>query len=173
MLQSGDKIRLQKTLGSLIVGKIYEIGTITDTAYIIRDSVTRVAVVAIKIDEFDDYFVKEEKRFWTEWQGISQGDNLIGCYRTNGKKVQVIAYETKSEASCNKTDVFNLKIGINVALLRCKKKYAYLVKKDVDAFVKETEGEIKSLFDNIINKRDNQNKVTEKNNTDKDGQEQE
>lgn len=182
MLQSGDRVRLQKSLGMdsrLIVGKVYEIGTLTDTTYIIRDAITRVAVVAVKIDELDDYFVKEEKKYWTEWQGILQRDNLIGYFRTNGKKVQVKAYETKAEATCNKTDDFNLKIGINLALLRCKQKCAYLVKEDVNVFVKETEGELKSLFDNVINKRDNQNKVTDKatdntseqNDTDKDGQE--
>lgn len=180
MLQSGDRVRLQKSLGldsKLVVGNVYEIGTLTDTTYIIRNATTRIAVVSVKIDEFDNYFVKEEKKYWTEWQGISQGENLVGYFRTNGKKVQVRAYETKAEATCNKTDDFNLKIGINLALLRCKLKYATLIKMNVLVFAKETEGEIKSLFDNVINKRDNQNKVADnvakQNDTNKDGQEQE
>lgn len=158
MLQSGNKIRLIKPLGMIAtVGEIYEIGTITDTSLIIRNAKTRVAVTVVKIDEFDDYFVKVEDKSWSQWEGIGDGQNLIGFYRTNGKRVQVRAFGVKAESSCYKTDTFNLKVGINLAILRCQIKYGNQLKENAENLIKTAEGEIKSIFDNVVDKNNKVN----------------
>lgn len=167
MLQSGNKIRLIKPFGTLNVGEIYEIGTMTESVYIIRDANTRIAKASVNIDEFDEYFVKIENKSWTEWNGISDGQNLIGFYRTNGKRVQVRAFNcVKAESSCNKTDNFDLKLGIALALYRCQIKYAIKLKEEADEYIENAEGEIKSIFD-YIDKKSKQKRVKETDITDK------
>lgn len=138
-----DKIILTKPLGKLVVGVKYEVGDISDRYVIIRNAANKVAMAAVDVDEFDEYFVKSlDKVGWTEWEAIFIGDNYIGSYRTNRKKVQVrLANGVRAEASCNlKYDSFNLNKGVYLAyyrasLIECKKR------------TKEAEEKLTSCYD--------------------------
>lgn len=98
-----------------------------------------------------------QKSKWTQWTKLMNGRNeLIGFYRTNGKKVQVRAMHDniRGEATCNKTDVFNLYIGINVAYLRMKKKIVDKVRFDCQQVLEgcdKEEREIQHKIKNLIN----------------------
>lgn len=122
----GDKIVLVKEFtDKLNIGETYEVGNLTDTSVIVRDVMTKVALVAIDIDNFAEYFVKpEQARKWTPWQSMVNRDGShIGFYRTNQKKVQVRSMEGyRAESSCHATDEFSLRIGLNLANLRCTEK---------------------------------------------------
>ena len=122
----GDKIVLIKEFNNkLNIGETYEVGNITETSVIVRDLITKVALVAIDVDNFAEYFVKpEQARKWTPWQQmINRDGSHIGFYRTNQKKVQVRSVEGyRAESSCHAIDEFNLRIGLNLANLRCTEK---------------------------------------------------
>ena len=123
-----DKFMLIKAIEKLNkVGEIYEVGNITDTAVVMRDARTKVAIGAVNIDDFEEYFKKpEEVKTWTKWEKlIDESGNVIAFYRTNFKKVQVRIFEGEhSEATCNKRygDEFNLYFGIQLAYRRCLEK---------------------------------------------------
>ena len=109
------------------VGMIYEVANITETAVVLRDVKTKVAVGAVNIDDFDKYFVRPEYvKSWTKWWGmVDTAGNNIGFYRTNLKKVQVRNLDgIRAEASCNKHygDEFDLTFGIHLAYARCEDK---------------------------------------------------
>lgn len=122
----GDNIVLVKEFNDkLNIGETYEVGNLTDTSVIVRDATTKVALVAIDIDNVSEYFVKpEQARKWTPWQRmISRDGSHLGFYRTNQKKVQVrSATGDRSESSCHAEDDFSLHIGLNLASLRCTEK---------------------------------------------------
>lgn len=123
----GDNIVLVKEFNDkLNIGETYEVGNLTDTSVIVRDATTKVALVAIDIDNVSEYFVKpEQARKWTPWQSmISRDGSHLGFYRTNQKKVQVRSVEGyRAESSCHATDEFSLRHGLNLASLRCTEKY--------------------------------------------------
>lgn len=109
------------------VGMIYEVANITDTAVVLRNVKTKVAVGAVNIDDFDKYFVRPETvKSWTKWWGmVDTAGNMIGFYRTNLKKVQVRNLDgIRAEASCNKRygDEFDLTFGVHLAYARCEDK---------------------------------------------------
>ncbi len=147
-----DKIVLVKEYGNLKkVGEVFEIANITDTAYIIRDAVKRVAVATIAIDDFDTYFVVKDKlNSWTSWTPLSDKDGVIAFYRTNCKKVQIKLHDgTRAEATCNKSDTFDLRLGINIAYLRCLNKMYWKMKSDADIGINNTALGIKELIKRV------------------------
>ena len=129
-----DKVVLIKEMGNLhTVGETYEVANITDTAVVLRDVNTKIAIAAVNIDDVAKYFDKPENvKTWTPWQRlIDQRGNTIAFYRTNRKKVQVrTADGFRGEATCNKCDEFNLYFGLSLALKRCELKFLKVVRND-------------------------------------------
>lgn len=125
----GDKVVLTKTYGKMNqIGNVFEVADFSDKAIVIRDAISRVAIGAIDVNDFPDYFTKKEEveNKWTDWNRmIDPFGNTVGLYRTNYKKVQVRTPNGyKAEASCNtKSDEFNLGFGINLAFIRCHQKF--------------------------------------------------
>lgn len=123
-----DKVTLVKEFENLKkVGETYEVANITDTLIVVRERVSKMAIAAIPIDEFKNYFTKQVSTDWTDWEGFADAaGSLIGYYRTNHKKVQVksIKGDFKGVASCNTkyNDSFSLDKGIRLAYARCRKK---------------------------------------------------
>lgn len=116
-----DKVVLVKEYGELrLVGTEFEVANVTETAVVLRDIVSKVAIGAIDIVDFEKYFTKKLKG-WTDWTVIKDTDNCVfGYYRTNNKKVQFKLVDGfRSEATCYKDDTFNLATGINIAFCRC------------------------------------------------------
>lgn len=125
----GDKVVLIKPYEKMEqVGNNYEVADFTEANIILRDCITKIAVAAINVNDFSEYFMRvEDVRGWTEWQNIIDTDEcLIGQYRTNQKKVEVKVYNgqriIKGRAFCCKDDVFNLAFGIALAYKRAIKK---------------------------------------------------
>lgn len=120
-----DKVVLIKEFDKMsTVGQEYEVANITDTAVVLRDVTTKIAVGAICIDDFDKYFAKSLKaKKWTAWTKLIVNDNSVVFYRTNGVKVQVKSVSNViGTACCNLGDIFNLYIGIRIAYLRMQNK---------------------------------------------------
>ena len=160
-----DKVMLTKEYENMNVGKIYEVANITDTVVVLRDADNKVAVGAIDIDSFSQYFQKQEDvKKWTKWCGLRdiKEDDCIAYYRTNGKKVQVRNIDgTQAEASCNKNDEFNLSFGINIAWARCKIKMMKDLKEDYEKSLKQINSNIidtQHLIKRMINSLEDNNK---------------
>lgn len=120
-----DKVVLIKEFDKMsTVGQEYEVANITDTAVVLRDVTTKIAIGAICIDDFDKYFTKSLKaKKWTAWTKLIVNDNSVVFYRTNGVKVQVKSVSNViGTACCNSGDIFNLYIGIRIAYLRMQNK---------------------------------------------------
>lgn len=120
-----DKVVLIKEFDKMsTVGQEYEVANITDTAVVLRDTTTKIAVGAICIDDFDKYFAKSLKaKKWTAWTKLIVNDNSVVFYRTNGVKVQVKSVSNIiGTACCNSGDIFNLYVGIRIAYLRMQNK---------------------------------------------------
>lgn len=156
-----EKVVLLKPIKSLqTVGEIYEIANLTDTAIVLRDVNTKIAVGAISIDDFDKYFAKiEDVKGWTPWQRLVDGaSNTIAFYRTNYKKVQVKTVGGyRSETSCNKCDNFNLYFGIYLAYARCMDKFYNDVKRDYEEGLKNVTSDMianQNMIKKMINSLD-------------------
>lgn len=123
-IMRNDKVILTKAMGNLqVVGETFEVANVTETAVILRNASNKIAVGAVDIAVFDQYFKKpEEVKGWTPWQRlVDQLGNTIAFYRTNQKKVQVRTPEgNRGEATCNKCDEFNLYFGLTIAMKRCE-----------------------------------------------------
>lgn len=120
-----DKVVLIKEFDKMsTVGQEYEVANVTNTAVVLRDTTTKIAVGAICIDDFDKYFAKSLKaKKWTAWTKLIVNDNSVVFYRTNGVKVQVKSVSNIiGTACCNSGDIFNLYIGIRIAYLRMQNK---------------------------------------------------
>lgn len=145
-IMRNDKVILIKAMGNLqTVGEIFEVANVTDTAVVLRNAKNKVAVGAVGIDMFNQYFKKpEEVKGWTPWQRlIDSTGNTIAFYRTNWKKVQVrIADGVRCEATCNKCDEFNLHFGINIAMRRCRIKTLKQIVADYEDAMKHFSNEI-------------------------------
>lgn len=130
----GTKIILIKKFENLNkMGKVYEVGDVSNSMVIIREVDSKAAVGAVTFEDFDNHFevVKSNNKF-TKWETFADGfGNVIGAYRTNQKKVQVKLFtnveifgnqmtvsEIRTEASCHKGDTFNLYFGLQLAFLR-------------------------------------------------------
>jgi len=137
-----DRVVLTKEMGNLkTVGEIYEVANITPSAVVLRDVVSKVAVGAVNIDEFDQYFKKadEVKKGWTDWNHlVDQSGNIVGFYRTNYKKVQVRTNDNvRAEATCYKDDEFNLFFGLQLAGARCSYKSLKNMEAEYEAKLKD------------------------------------
>lgn len=123
-IMRNDKVILIKAMGNLqTVGETFEVANVTDTAVVLRNAVNKIAVGAVDINMFDQYFKKpEEVKGWTPWQHlVDQLGHTVAFYRTNQKKVQVRTPDgERGEATCNKCDEFNLYFGLNIAMRRCE-----------------------------------------------------
>lgn len=120
-----DKVVLIKEFDKMCaVGQEYEVANITNTAVVLRDTTTKIAVGSICIDDFDKYFTKSLKaKKWTTWTKLIVNDNSVVFYRTNGVKVQVKSVSNiVGTACCNSGDIFNLYVGIRIAYLRMQNK---------------------------------------------------
>lgn len=160
-----DKVVLLKEYEDLKqVGATYEVGNFTDEMVILRNAKTKVAVCAVSITDFYEYFEKKEDlgNKFTEWVGLydSVTGQTFAFYRTNHKKVQVKLITTynganiRAEASCNKGDEFDLFFGIRLAYARAREKSIKLVylpeSKDwynkISSDYKHTKNNIKDLL---------------------------
>lgn len=149
-IMRGDKVILVKEHDKMkMVGAIVEVGNITETFVVLRNPKTKVAIAAVSIDEFYDYF-KSELNNWTSWTELMMVDGVhsqtIGWYRTNHKKVQVkLNNGVRAEATCNKTDQFNLYLGVNLAVNRCNKKILKNVITNTENQLEELKTELKEM----------------------------
>ena len=134
----GDKVILMQEVENLKqVGEAFEVANVLDNAVVLRDVKSKVAIGSIDIAMFDQYFKKpEEVKGWTPWQHLLDASGFtVAFYRSNLKqgKVQVrTADNVRSEASCHRDDVFNLRFGIDMAYTRCKIKALSKLKADYE-----------------------------------------
>lgn len=145
-IMRNDKVILTKAMGNLqVVGETFEVANITETAVILRNASNKIAVGAVDITTFDQYFKKpEEVKGWTPWQRlVDQLGNTIAFYRTNWKKVQVRTSDgMRGEATCNKCDEFNLYFGLNIAMKRCEVKVLKKIRSDYENVMKQLNDDI-------------------------------
>lgn len=148
-----DKVILVKEMGELkIVGETFEVANVTETAVVLRDAKSKIAVGAVDISVFDQYFKKPEAvKGWTPWQRlVDQLGNTIAFYRTNQKKVQVrTTNDIRAEATCNKCDEFNLAFGIRLAMTRCEIKMLNNIYSEYAEVMERLSGDIKEKEDMI------------------------
>lgn len=148
-----DKVVLIKEMGELkIVGETFEVANVTETAVVLRDAKNKIAVGAVDIAVFDQYFKKpEEVKGWTSWQRlVDQLGNTIAFYRTNQKKVQVRTTDNiRAEATCNKCDEFNLAFGIRLAMTRCEIKMLKHIYSEYTQVMERMSGDIKMKEDMV------------------------
>lgn len=145
-IMRNDKVILTKAMGNLqVVGETFEVANVTETAVILRNASNKIAVGAVDIAVFDQYFKKpEEVKGWTAWKRlVDQLGNTIAFYRTNWKKVQVrTADGMRGEATCNKCDEFNLYFGLNIAMKRCEVKVLKKIRSDYENVMKQLNDDI-------------------------------
>ena len=158
-----DKVVLIKEFDKMsTVGQEYEIANITDTAVVLRDVTTKIAVGAICIDDFDKYFAKSLKsKKWTAWTKLIVNDNSVVFYRTNGVKVQVKSVSNViGTACCNSGNIFNLYIGIRIAYLRMQNKILNIAIEKMDIVNNFDDWKkLKELKDIIHNNNNTINKI--------------
>ena len=147
-----DRVVLQKELNEKFrkVGEVFEVANLLDKGFMLRDSMTKIALGIVSFEDFEKCFVKEEKAIgWTPWTPLAGMDGRTDSfYRTNGKRVQVkfLTDKVRAEASCNPANEFNLFFGIQIAYLRCENK---ALRKKEEKYAKE----LKRIF---IEKTDNE-----------------
>ena len=145
-IMRNDKVILTKAMSNLqMVGETFEVANVTETAVILRNASTKIAVGAVDIATFDQYFKKpEEVKGWTPWQRlVDQLGHTIAFYRTNWKKVQIRTPDGKrGEATCNKGDEFNLYFGLTIAMKRCEIKTLKQLIADYEDAVKHFSNEV-------------------------------
>lgn len=160
-IMRNDKVVLTKAMGNLqVVGETFEVANVTETAVVLRNASNKIAVGAVDIATFDQYFKKpEEVKGWTAWQRlVDQLGNTIAFYRTNWKKVQVrTADGVRGEATCNKCDEFNLYFGLSIAMKRCEVKVLKQMRSDYEDVMNRITDDIATkecAIKNIINSLD-------------------
>lgn len=161
IILKNDKVVLIKEFGNLqTVGETYEVANITDTAIVIRDVSTKIAVGAVDISDFYKYFKKpDEVKGWTEWKEIRDADDDIFFYRTNQKRVQVKSLDNiRAESSCNQkdNDEFNLHFGLTLAYLKCKNKTLKQDEENVKDYIKRLNKELENIYSKMA---ENKNQI--------------
>lgn len=151
-----DEVTLIKAFENLKkIGETYEVANITDTKIVIRDRNSKLALAAVDIENFEEYFKKNYvSNGWTDWIGITdEMNNLAAYYRTNQKRVEVktVDGKFKGKSSCNKTDTFSLDKGIKLAVARCHKKIAEHEQAEVGQHLKNLTKEIEAVNKFIAN----------------------
>lgn len=158
-----DRIILTKELNEKFnqVGEVFEIASILNNSFMLRDARSKIALGVVSFDDFDRCFVKQDEASgWTPWtQFIGIDGQTDAFYRTNFKKVQVrfLTDKVRAESSCNLkfNDEFNLFFGLQIAYLRCCNKALLKRKRELEA---EFETELKRI---VCETTDN-NKIMEK-----------
>lgn len=127
----GDKVVMTNGLERVnLIGETFEVANITETAVVLRDPNTKVAICSVDIDDFDQHFEKPESvKGWTKWCYLLDGDgNIFAFYRSRPEKGKVevkVPFDNehviRKSAACSQGDMFNLEFGIRLALLRCEK----------------------------------------------------
>ena len=157
-----DKVILTKELNDKFkqVGKTFEIATILDGSFLLRDAETKVALGVVNFEDFDKHFVhKENYKGWTSWCPLvgfnGQSDAF---YRSNNRRVQVefLTDKVRAESCCHRDDTFNLSFGIRMAYLRAYNKAMERQKTKYEEKLKEINHEIgenktimKSMIDSL------------------------
>ena len=117
-----EKVVLIKPMGELAtIGNVYEVANFTNKTIVLRDEKTKIAMASVGFEEFEEYFAKQEQvKTWTDWHDVADVHaNVIGYYKTNGRKVKFKTPDGfKSESTCCKEDDFNLAFGIRLAMAR-------------------------------------------------------
>lgn len=158
-----DRVILVKEFGEKMkkVGEVYEVASILENDFLIRDGRTRVALGVISFEDFDKYFVHEENfKGWTKWTPLVGFDGQNDAfYRSNGKKIQVKFVTTKdrAESCCCKDDDFNLGFGIQLAYLRCLNKARARQKEKLEAELKMVSHELaenEAIIKKMVNSLD-------------------
>ena len=159
----GDKVILIKECDALkTIGETYEVANITDTQVVVRNAMSKVAVGAVDISVFDQYFKKpEEVKGWTNWNRlVANNGDIVGFYRTNYKKVQVRTNDNiRAEASKHKDDKFNLFFGLQLASVRCANKALRKMElehenslKEIRSTMAKNNNHIKKMLNSLVEK---------------------
>ena len=157
-----DRVVLVKELNEKFkkVGDVFEVANILDNSFLLRDSITRIALGVVSFDDFERCFVCENNfKGWTNWTLFAGFNGHNDCmYRTNRRKTQVkfLTDNVRAESCCCKNDEFNLAFGIQTAYLRCfnkallKKKDEYESKlKSIDAELADNKAILKKMINNL------------------------
>ena len=159
-ISRGNEVVLMTEYPKLTVGETYEVANITDTSIVLRECTSKIAVASVNIDDFEIYFTKKsEVKGWTKWTPLLDNSGAcLGMYRTNQKRVQFKTNgisSIKAQASCNNgEDVFDLRVGLNIAYARCRIKTLKEQKKiheDILRDIRKEIGDCKSMIMNIVN----------------------
>ena len=156
ILKNDEVTMIKEFDGIKKIGEVFQVANITDTMIVLRDKYTKVAIAAVKIDEFDKYFTKNyPKGKWTDWIGFSdERGNLMGYYRTNQKRVEVKTISNKifkGKASCNTMDDFSLEKGWKLAMARCKRKIVSYYRDKLSEEISSLDSELKMINKYIEN----------------------
>lgn len=143
-----DKVILTKELNEKFkqVGESYEIASVSEEAFLLRDAKTRVAIGVVSLEDLEKHFVSADSfKGWTPWQFLIgfDGQNDV-VYRTNRKKVQVkfLTDKVRAECCCCKDDDFNLGFGVQLAYLRCLNKAREIQKAELEKKLKMVNHEL-------------------------------
>lgn len=130
------------------IGITYEVADIRAGLVILKDPISRRAICGIPIETIFDYFKKPENvRKWTSWSVMTDDrGNVIGYYRTNGRKVQYRALDgVRSEACCHRMDQFNIGFGLRLAYLRADAKRVIAKMDEIDKEMTECKSKLSSI----------------------------
>lgn len=138
------------------VGEVFEIASVLDNSFVLRDARTRVALGIISFEDFERCFVKEEehKEGWTQWTQLVGFDGRTDAfYKTNGRRVEVkfVTDKVRAVSCCHKDDEFNLYYGIQIAYCRCENKVLLRQRKKYKEELQRINMEI-SHNKNMVNK---------------------
>lgn len=144
-----DKVVLIKELNDKIkkVGEVFEIASILDNSFLLRDAKKRIAIGVVSFEDFEKHFVPVNNfKGWTSWMPITGFDGQTDVYyRTNRRKIQVkfLTDNVRAESCCSKADEFNLSFGLQIAYLRCLNKALANKKSKCEKTIKMADSEIK------------------------------
>ena len=145
-----DRVILTKELDEMtMVGEAYEVASVKEDSFVIRDVKTKETVGVVDFEEFNNHFEKPENvRGWTSWVKFTGADGYAAFYRTNFRKVEVRFCGVKAVASCNLAeDKFDLYFGVRLAHGRCVHKLLTKEKNRVENELKMINSNLK---DNIV-----------------------
>lgn len=158
-----DKVVLTNELNEKFrqVGETYEIASVSEDAFLLRDAKTRVAIGVVSFEDFKKHFVPADSfKGWTPWQFLIGFDGQSDAmYRTNRKKVQVkfLTSNVRAECCCCRGDNFNLNFGVQLAYLRCLNKARENEKIELEKKLEMVNHELaenKSIIKKMVNSLD-------------------
>lgn len=156
-----DRVVLAKELNERFrqVGEVYEVASVLDNSFVLRDARTRVAVGVVTFEDFERCFSKEEKlSTWTPWTHLAGVDGRTDAfYRSNGRRVEVkfVTDKIRATSCCHADDEFNLFFGIQIAYYRAENKALVKKAKEYEEKLARTIDEItynKGIIKNMVNR---------------------